>query len=218
MAMKFGVLGTGMVGLTIATKLAELGHEVTVGSRSADNEDASAWAHDAGEGASNGTFADAAAGAEIVFNCTSGGHSLDALEMAAAENLGGKVLVDVANPLDFSRGMPPTLSVCNDDSLGERIQTVFAGARVVKSLNTVNAAVMTDPGSLSEPTNIFVCGNDDAAKGQVRDLLGDFGWEADAILDLGDISAARGTEMYLPLWLRMMGALDSAAFNIKVVR
>jgi predicted dinucleotide-binding enzyme len=218
MAMKIGVLGTGMVGLTIATKLAELGHEVTVGSRSADNEDALAWAHDAGEGASSGTFADAAAGAEIDFNCTSGGHSLDALEMAGAENLDGKVLVDVANPLDFSRGMPPTLSVCNDDSLGERIQTAFAGARVVKSLNTVNAAVMTDPGSLSEPTNIFVCGNDDAAKGQVRDLLGEFGWEADAILDLGDISAARGTEMYLPLWLRMMGALDSAAFNIKVVR
>jgi predicted dinucleotide-binding enzyme len=138
--------------------------------------------------------------------------------MAGAENLDGKVLVDVANPLDFSRGMPPTLSICNDGSLGERIQAAFPGARVVKSLNTVNAAVMTDPGSLSESTNIFVCGNDGPAKEQVRELLEDFDWEAEAVLDLGDITAARGAEMYLPLWLRMMGAVGSAAFNIRVVR
>jgi 8-hydroxy-5-deazaflavin:NADPH oxidoreductase len=216
--MNIAVLGTGMVGLAIATKLADLGHEVTVGSRSADNEDAAKWAGEAGEGASIGTFADAAADAELVFNCTSGAHSLEALESAGAENLHGKVLVDVANPLDFSRGMPPTLSVCNDDSLGERIQAAFPGATVVKTLNTVNAAVMTDPVSLSEPTNVFVCGNDEAARDQVRGLLEDFGWEADAILDLGDISAARGAEMYLPLWLRMMGSLGTAAFNIKVVR
>jgi predicted dinucleotide-binding enzyme len=216
--MKIAVLGTGMVGLTIATKLAELDHEVTVGSRSADNADASEWAREAGDRASSGTFANAAADAEIVFNCTAGVHSLGALEMAGAENLDGRVLVDVANPLDFSRGMPPTLTVCNDDSLGEQIQRAFPGARVVKALNTVNAAVMTDPGSLPEPTNIFLCGNDDGAKAQVRGLLEDFGWEADAILDLGDISAARGTEMYLPLWLRMMGALGTPAFNIKVAR
>jgi len=216
--MKIGVLGTGTVGLTIATKLAELRHEVTVGSRSADNEDAAKWAGEAGGDASSGTFADAAGRAELVFNCTSGSHSLEALEMASAENLDGKVLVDVANPLDFSRGMPPTLSICNDGSLGERIQAAFPGARVVKSLNTVNAAVMTDPESLSEPTNIFVCGNDGPAKEQVRELLEDFGWEAEAVLDLGDITAARGAEMYLPLWLRMMGAVGSAAFNIRVVR
>jgi len=216
--MRIGVLGTGMVGLTIATKLAELGHEVKVGSRSADNEEASKWAGEAGENASNGTFADAATGAEVVFNCTSGGHSLEALEMAGAENLDGKVLVDVANPLDFSRGMPPTLTVCNDDSLGEQIQTAFPGAKVVKALNTVNAAVMVEPGSLPEPTNLFICGNDEGAKDQVRGLLEEFGWAADSVVDLGDISAARGTEMYLPIWLRMMGAFESPAFNIRVVR
>jgi 8-hydroxy-5-deazaflavin:NADPH oxidoreductase len=216
--VKAAVLGTGMVGTTIATKLVELGHEVTMGSRSAGNAAATEWAGEAGEGAATGTFAEAAAGAEIVFNCTAGTASLEALEMAGADNLAGKTLVDVANPLDFSRGMPPTLSVCNDDSLAERIQAAFPDAKVVKALNTVNAAVMTDPGSLSEPTNIFVCGNDDGAKAQVSSLVEEFGWDAGAVIDLGDISAARGTEMYLPVWLRMMGALGTPTFNIKVVR
>ena len=216
--MKAAVLGTGMVGRTIATKLVELGNEVTMGSRSAGNEAAAEWAAEAGEGAATGTFADAAGGAEIVFNCTAGTASLEALGMVGAENLGDKILVDVANPLDFSRGMPPTLSVCNDDSLGERIQAAFPEAKVVKALNTINAAVMTDPGSLTEPTNIFVCGNDDGAKAQVSSLVEDFGWPAEAIIDLGEISAARGMEMYLPLWLGMMGALGTPTFNIKVVR
>jgi predicted dinucleotide-binding enzyme len=216
--MRAAVLGTGMVGKTIATKLVELGHEVTMGSRSAGNEAATVWAGEAGEGAATGTFAEAAGGAEIVFNCTAGTASLEALEMAGADNLSGKTLVDAANPLDFSGGMPPTLSVCNDDSLGERIQAAFPEAKVVKALNTVNAAVMTDPGSLSEQTNIFVCGNDDGAKAHVSSLLEEFGWGAGAIIDLGDISAARGMEMYLPLWLRMMGGLGTPTFNIKVIR
>jgi 8-hydroxy-5-deazaflavin:NADPH oxidoreductase len=216
--VKAGVLGTGMVGRTIATKLVELGYEVTIGSRSDGNEAAAEWAAEAGGGAATGTFADAAAGAEIVFNCTAGTASLEALGMAGAENLSDKILVDVANPLDFSGGMPPTLSVSNDDSLGERIQAAFPDARVVKALNTINAAVMTDPGSLPETTNLFLCGNDDAAKAQVSGLLEEFGWSGESIIDLGDISAARGTEMYLPLWLRMMGALGTPTFNVKVVR
>ena len=216
--MKIAVLGTGMVGQTLATKLASLGHEVMMGSREAGNEKAVEWAKGAGDGASEGSFADAAAFGELVINATAGVASLEALDAAGSDNLAGKVVLDVANPLDSSQGFPPTLSVCNDDSLGERIQAAFGSVRVVKSLNTVNAAVMTDPGSLSGPSNIFVCGNDDAAKAQVRALLEEFGWEADAILDVGHISAARGTEMYLPLWLRMMNALDTAAFNIEVVR
>jgi predicted dinucleotide-binding enzyme len=114
--------------------------------------------------------------------------------------------------------MPPTLTVSNDDSLGEQIQEAFPEARVVKALNTVNAAVMVAPGALDESTNLFVCGNDRAAKGQVIELLETFGWLSGDILDLGDISAARGTEMYLPLWLRMMGALETPQFNIRVVR
>ena len=213
--MRVGVLGTGMVGRAIATKLVELGHEVTMGARQAGNEKAVEWARGAGDGAAEGSFADAAAHGELVFNCTAGTASVDALRAAGEEELRGKVLVDVANPLDFSKGMPPTLSVCNDDSLGEEIQRGFPDARVVKALNTMNASVMTSP---IEGTNVFVCGDDAAAKQQVVELLGDFGWPADSVLDLGGIEAARGMEMYLPLWLRMMGALGTPQFNIAAVR
>ena len=128
------------------------------------------------------------------------------------------MLVDVSNPLDFSKGMPPTLSVCNDESLAEQIQAAHPRARVVKALNTVNAAMMVDPGSLPEPTAIFVAGNDEGAKQEVGALLRAFGWPQESILDLGEIGAARGMEMYLPLWLGMMGALDTPAFNVRVVR
>ena len=202
--MKIGVLGTGMVGKTIATKLRELGHEVEVGSRSAGDDAV--------------TFADAAAHGELVFNCTAGTASLEALDAAGAENLAGKVLVDVANPLDFSKGMPPTLSVCNDDSLGEQIQRAFPETKVVKALNTVNASVMVDPGSVPGEHDLFMCGDDDEAKAQVSSaILQSFGWPAGQIHDLGDISGARTMEMYLPLWVRLMGVVGSPTFNIKVV-
>jgi predicted dinucleotide-binding enzyme len=213
--VRIGVLGTGVVGQTLATKLVELGHQVTMGARAAGSENAVAWTQAAGGGAAEGSFADAAAHGELVFNCTAGTASLDALRAAGEEELRGKVLVDVANPLDFSKGMPPTLSVCNADSLGEQIQRAFPDARVVKALNTVSAAVMVDP---IEGTALFVCGDDTAAKEQVVGLLGEFGWPSDSILDLGGIEAARGAEMYLPLWLRMMGALGSPSFNIAIVR
>ena len=192
--MKVGVLGTGMVGQAIATKLAELGHEVTMGSREAGNEKAAAWAADAGDGAAEGSFADAAVAGEIVFNCTAGGASLEALEAAGEENLDGKVLVDVANALDFSQGAPPSLSVCNTDSLGEQIQRRFPAAKVVKALNTVNAGVMVEPGKVSGDHFLPICG-DESAKPQVVELLGEFGWPADRVQDLGDISSARGMEM-----------------------
>ncbi len=214
--MKIAVLGTGTVGRTIASKLVELGHEVTMGSRSADGDALLEWVGEAGERGSGGTFADAAAAAELVFNCTAGGASLEALAAAGAENLAGKTLIDVANPLDFSRGMPPTLSICNDDSLGERIQAAFPQARVVKALNTVNAAIMVVPDSVPGDHNLFVCGDDGGAKSEATALLESFGWPHGSVIDLGDISAARGTEMYLPLWLRLMGSLGSAEFNIEV--
>ena len=215
--MRFGVLGTGVVGQAIAGKLVELGHEVRMGSRQAGNEKAVAWAAEAGDRASEGSFADAAAYGEVVVNATAGTASLEAIEAAGAENLAGKVVMDVANPLDFSRGMPPTLSVCNDDSLAEQIQRAFPEARVVKALNTVNASVMVSPGPMGEVTHVFVCGNDEAAKAQVTDLLRSFGWGDGDVLDLGDVTAARGPEMYLPLWLRMFGALGTSEFNIGVI-
>ena len=216
--MRIGVLGTGMVGRTIGSKLVQLGHEVTMGSRTADNPDATEWAEAAGAKAAHGTFADAAAAGELVFNCTGGTVSLDALGAARKENLAGKVLVDVSNALDFSQGRPPILGVCNTDSVGEQIQRAFPEARVVKALNTVNAAVMVDPATVPGEHDIFVCGNDEDAKTQVRGLLESFGWPGEHILDLGDISAARGTEMYLPLWLRLIGAVGGPRFNIRVVR
>ncbi|MCA1691112.1 MAG: NAD(P)-binding domain-containing protein [Actinobacteria bacterium] len=215
--MRYGVLGTGVVGQTLGTKLVQLGHEVMMGSRQAGNEKAVAWADGAGTPASEGSFGDAAAFGEVVVNATAGAVSLDVLRAAGPENLAGKALVDVSNPLDFSQGMPPTLTVCNTDSMGEQIQRAFPDARVVKSLNTVNAGVMVEPGLLPTSHTIFVAGNDDDAKDQVKDLLQSFGWPAGDILDLGDITSARATEMYLPLWLRLAGATGSWQVNVKVL-
>jgi predicted dinucleotide-binding enzyme len=213
--MRVGVLGTGMVGQTLATKLVELGHEVMMGSREPGNEKAVAWADATGGRA--GTFADAAASGEVVVNATAGTASLEALAAAGAENLAGKVLIDVSNPLDFSARMPPTLSVCNTESVAEQIQAAFPDARVVKTLNTVGNEVMVEPGLVPGPHTIFVSGDDVDAKAAVADLLTSFGWPREAILDLGDITTARGTEMYLPLWLRLWGALGTRTLNIHVV-
>jgi predicted dinucleotide-binding enzyme len=153
-----------------------------------------------------------------LFNATNGGGSLEALALAGEMNLNGKVLIDVANPLDFSRGMPPTLFVCNTDSLGEQIQRAFPEVKVVKSLNTVTASLMVNPRQLADGDHhIFVCGNDTEAKRQVVELLTSwFGWKH--IIDLGDISTARGTEMYLPFWLRLWGALGTGLLNVNVVK
>ena len=216
--MRIGVLGTGMVGNTIGSKLIQLGHEVRMGSRAAGNEKAVAWAVQAGEDASEGTFAESAAFGEIVVNCTAGVASLDALAAAGEENLAGKLLIDVANPIDFSGGMPPTLSVCNEDSLGESIQRAFPGARVVKALNTVNCDVMVEPLSVPGEHVAFVCGDEAAAKDEAVALLGTFGWPPERVLDLGGISASRGLEMYLLFWLGVYGALGTHRFNIAIAR
>lgn len=215
--MRIGVLGTGIVGSTIGTKLVSLGHEVMMGSREAGGDKAQAWVEAVGTGASEGTFADAAAFGEIVFNCTAGIHSVAALEAAGPTNLAGKILVDVANPLDFSQGFPPSLAVLNTDSVGEQLQRALPEARVVKALNTMNCSVMVDPGAIPGDHAAFLCGEDADAKEQVAELLGTFGWPRERILDLGGIRSARGMEMYLPLWLELMGALGTGTFNIGVL-
>jgi predicted dinucleotide-binding enzyme len=220
--MRIAVLGTGVVGQTLGRKLVELGHEVTMGSRQAGNEKAVAWvaavggSPGSGGSAAEGSFADAASTADVVVNATSGEGSLPALDAAGADNLAGKVVIDVSNPLDFSHGMPPRLSVCNTDSLAEQIQRRFPEARVVKSLNTVNADVMVNPGIVPGSHTIFMAGDDAAAKVDVRGLLESFGWPPEDVLDLGDITAARGLEMYLPLWLRLWGATGTGHLNIQV--
>lgn len=216
--MKVGVLGTGRVGKAIGTKLAGLGHDVMMGSRSADNADATAWATEQFGTASHGTFADAAAFGELLVNATAGGASLAVLESAGAENLAGKVLIDIGNPLDFSKGMPPSLTVSNTDSLAEQIQRAFPEAKVVKAFNTMTAQVMVEPSTVPGSHNVFVCGNSDYARAATVELLRSFGWPAEDILELGDLSAARGLEMVLPLWVRLMSVQGTPLFNFKVVR
>jgi 8-hydroxy-5-deazaflavin:NADPH oxidoreductase len=227
--MKIGILGTGMVGQTLSGKLVELGHDIMLGTRDVAGTLARSEPNQYGFPAFSvwqkqnpkvklGTFADAAKHGEAVINATNGTASLDALHLAGEANLNDKILTDVSNPLDFSKGLPPTLSVCNTDSVGEQIQHAFPGVKVVKTLNTVTVFLMVNPGLVAGGDHtLFVCGNDAAAKTQVSAWLKDwFGWQD--MIDLGDITNARGTEMYLPLWLRLWGALGSGMFNVKVVK
>lgn len=225
--MEYAVLGTGTVGRAVAGRLAELGHDVTVGTRDpaatlarteADgmgNPPYAAWAAEHPD-VTLATFADAAAGAEVVVHAGSGVAALDLLASAGADNLAGKVLVDISNPLDFSAGFPPTLFVKDTDSLGEQVQRAFPQARVVKTLNTLTAELMVHPDRLPESSSVFLSGDDPAAKEVVTGMLTSFGHTD--VIDLGDITTARGAEMLLPVWLRLMGSLGTATFNFKVVR
>jgi len=210
--MRIAVLGTGVVGRTIATKLVQLGHDVTVGSRSQLNPAADAWKFPGGRSAAFDTFAGAAAAGDLIFNCTNGAATLTALDMAGPRNFDGKVLVDVANPLDFSTGSL-RLIYCNGDSLGERIQAALPDTKVVKALNTVTAPVMVDAGRVPGDHVLPICGNDEEAKQAVRDLVACFGWDQRRIVDLGDITAARAQEAHLFMWLALADALDTYEFN-----
>jgi predicted dinucleotide-binding enzyme len=211
--MKIGVLGTGPAGNAIGGKLVELGHDVMMGARSAANEKVLAFAQRTGGRA--GTFRDASAHGDIVFSCLRGDVSIDVLTAVSLE-LEGKILADVSNPLDFSKGVPPTLAIANTDSLAEVIQRGLPNTKVVKTLNTVNNAIMINPGLIRGQHAVFVSGNHADAKGKVKDILRAFGWQQ--IIDLGDITSARGPEQYLPLWLRLWGHLGTADFNIAVVK
>ncbi len=213
--MKIGVLGSGTVGTTLASKLAALGHEVKLGSRVADDAKGKKWASKAGKGASNGTFGDAAKFGEIVFNCTPGTVTIEVLRAAGSENLRGKVLVDVSNPMQFVEGAM-RLTTAPGVSMGESVQKEFPDTKVVKTLNTVNSGIMVAPGRLKEESDLFVAGNDAEAKKAVTRLLQDFGWKR--VHDLGGIAAARGMEAYLMFWLAAAGALKTYDFNVRIVR
>lgn len=227
--MKTTVLGTGMVGRALAGRLSELDHDVVVGTRDVEetlrrtdpdamgNPPYAEWQR-AYRAVTLVPFAEAGAHGELIVNATNGGGSLAALEAVGVANLSRKVIIDVANPLDFSQGRPPILSVCNTDSLGEQIQRAYPEAQVVKTLNTMNAYVMVDPARVPGRHDVFVAGDDQTAKATVKSLLGKFGWREEQIIDLGGIRAARGTEMYLPLWLSLWGAVGTGDFNIAVAR
>ena len=226
--MNIAVFGTGTVGPAVAAALVALGHDVVIGTRDPEATLARTEAgpmggvpfaqwHAEHPGIRLTTFADAAAGADLIVNATNGSGSLPALTAAGEDNLAGKVIMDIANPLDFSQGFPPSLDPVNTDSLGEQLQRAFPAARVVKTLNTMNASVMVDPGSVAGGDHsVFVSGNDADAKAKVSGLLADLGHRD--IIDLGDITTARGTEMLLPVWLRLWGALGNADFNFKIAR
>ncbi|EQA44587.1 NADP oxidoreductase coenzyme F420-dependent [Leptospira broomii serovar Hurstbridge str. 5399] len=215
--MKIGILGTGIVGNTIANKLVQRNHEVKMGSRTPKNEKAIQWVAAAGSNASHGTFKDAAEFGEVIFNCTKGDISVDALRLAGSIALTGKILIDLANPLDFSNGMPPSLFISNTDSLGEAIQREFPETSVVKTLNTMNCNLMVDSSLVKGDHDVFISGNDAAAKATVAKILSeDFGWKN--ILDLGDITGARSTEMLLPIWLRLYGKFGNSNFNFHITK
>ncbi len=216
--MNIGILGSGMVGQTLGRKLVEQGHAVMIGTR--EPSKLQDWLSSVNNQAQVGSYAAAAQHGAVVINATAGTASLQALELAGADNLNGKILIDIANPLDFSNGMPPTLAIVNTDSLGEQIQRAYPHTRVVKTLNTLNAELMVNPQQLANGDHsIFISGDDSAAKQQVIVWLSEwFGWQAEHIIDLGDISTARGTEMLLPIWVRLWGALGTPAFNFKIVR
>lgn len=215
--MRIAVLGTGAVGPTLGTGFARLGHDVRLGSRTADNPKGTAWAAEVGGTAETGTFADVAAWAEVVVNATNGATSVEMLS-GIADALSGKVLVDVANVLDFSGGFPPLVGVAADDSLGEQIQRALPDTFVVKTLNTLNGDLMLDPAALSGPSDVFLAGEDGAAEDLVRGLLVEAGWLPENIHDLGGISASRGTELWLALWTRLMAPIGSPSFNLHIVR
>ena len=218
--MKIGILGTGMVGNALGTKLVQGGHEVTMGSRTANNESAQKWASSAGEHAHTATFRDAASFGEVVISCTGGMHSMEALQSVGPEPLRNKILIDVSNPLQFNNDGSMVLGFCNTGSLGEQIQRAFPFTRVVKALNTVNCDVMVKPSRVPGDHDLFICGNDAAAKKEVAKYLNEwFGWKIDNVVDVGDITAARATEMMMPFWMRLFqGAIGHPHFNYHIVR
>jgi predicted dinucleotide-binding enzyme len=203
--LRVGVLGTGPVGQALAGRITELGHDVRIGSRTAADD-------------VTRTFAEAAAHGEVIVNCTGGIVSVDALTLAGADNLAGKPLLDLSNALDHSAGFPPKVLATDSESLAERIQAAFPAALVVKTLNTMTNAVMVRPRALPGPHTNFLAGNDEGAKAVVRELLLEFGWTDEELIDLGDLTGSRAMELYLPLWLRTYGAVGNGMFNIHVVR
>lgn len=220
--MKVGVLGTGVVGEAIASALASKNNFVMMGSRTANNEKAGSWAKKTGKYATTGTFNDAALYGDIIFICLSGEYVLDVVKDLSEESLRNKIIVDVTNPLDFTKGMPPRIleGLGNNTSLGEEIQSLLPNAYVVKTLNTVNYKLMVDARLInSGEHNLFVCGNNADAKNKVMHLLVDnFHWKADRVIDLGGIEMSRCVEAIVPFWVAVYQKLGTPLFNFKIVQ
>jgi predicted dinucleotide-binding enzyme len=218
--MKIGILGTGNVGQTIGQKLISLGHDVFIGSREEQHPKGLDFVSKNEGKAQTGTFNQCAQFGEFLINCTSGGGTLDAISSIDSANLDSKILVDLANPLNMIPGQAPQLLYCNDISLGEMIQNKFPSVKVVKTLNTVWCGVMVNPSIIGNGDHtMFIAGNDVEAKAFVqKNILEAFGWLTENIMDLGIITSSRGMEMYLPLWLAMMGNTKTSAMNVKLLK
>lgn len=214
--MKIGVLGTGNVGHAIAGRFIELGHMVMMGSRTADNEKAVEWAAKTGKNASAGDFKQTAVFGEILVLCLNGAATVEALEMAGTDNFKGKIVIDITNPLDFSKGMPPTLFVCNTDSLGEQVQKTLPGAMVVKTLNIVTADVMVNPALVPGEIDMLLCGDDENAKAKTTEILRSFGWKS--MIDLGSIQSARHMESFVLLWVNLWQKFGDPYFGIRFIK
>jgi hypothetical protein len=223
--MKIGLIGSAGVAQTLGRKFVALGHDVVLGTREPSKLDDKKpmagslreWLEAVKHKAKVATFQEAAAHGEILVNATHGQSSVAALKLAGADQVGAKILIDAANELDFSKGMPPAILAAQDRCLAENIQKAFPNLKVVKAFNMVAASLMIDPKSLGGGDHSFlICGNDAGAKAQVTDILKSFGWSD--IVDIGDISAARGLEAYLALWVRLWGTFQTPMVNIKIVR
>lgn len=213
--MKFGVLGTGVVGEALATKLVAIGHTVMMGSRTKDNAKARNWATAAGESARSGDFAETASFGEIVIFATLGSALLDAARMAGPANVADKVVIDVTDPVEgTSLRRIPELS--NTTSAGEELQRVMPDAKVVKTFNTMHYRIMVDPSRVPGEHDAFYCGDHQDAKAVVADILRSFGWKNP--VDLGPLSSARATEGLLPFWQSLSDALGTDDFNYRIVR
>jgi 8-hydroxy-5-deazaflavin:NADPH oxidoreductase len=221
--MNIAILGTGSVAQTWATRLVELGNTVTLGTRNVENtlSNTEKSINDflaANANISLKTFGEAVLEADVIVNATQGAGSIDAVG-AAYVNMKGKILVDVSNPLDFSgNGLPSLLpSLSNTNSLGEEIQKSYPEIKVVKTLNTMWCGIMVNPNMIDNGNHVnFISGNDANAKAEVKEFIKKFGWKEENILDLGDITNARGTEAMLPIWLRVWTATQNGAFNFRI--
>lgn len=226
--MNISVLGTGSVGQALATKLVSLGHKVFMGTRNIENSlnktEPDGWGNPAiGSWIKNNpevqlcTYKEAVQqGSDLIVFAMNGNAAFDCLNAVGEDLLDGKTMIDISNPLDFSKGFPPSLTICNTESLSEKIQAKYPKLKVVKSLNTMSNPVMVNPSLVSGDHSVFVSGNDETAKSQVVSLLNSFGWKNENIIDLGDITTARGTEMMLPVWVRLFGKLQTPLFNFNV--
>lgn len=213
--MQIGILGTGEVGRTLATGFAGAGHDVMIAGRT-EAKAAERTREVKTAALKTGTFTDAAAFAELVVLSVSGSVAVDVLR-SVSRQVSGKVVIDTTNPLSFPEGKPMQLLVANSDSLAEQLQRVVPDARIVKALNMMNSRVMIEPAMLKGEHVACIAGNDPAAKRSVEERLqSDFGWSQ--IIDLGDITAARGMESWMHLWLKLWGSLGTAQFNIGIVR